>query len=191
MTRPVVAVASGEEASVRYACERCKVERVLKPPSRTLGPVIRVRLGAAAARRSLSRRRAFGRSLAELRSELTSRAEEEAYLRFTGSFRFCHECRRFVCPRCWSRSWSTCRSCVARAMQNMSPRRRTFDFGLSLTVMAASLLLLALGVGSVLAAGAATGTNPAPYPSLTPAPIRADARGDACAAVLGLHFTDA
>lgn len=145
---------------IRFACERCKTESVLAPSKRGLGP------GGSLHARLLRIGRIFGpqsghrSTLAEVRAELMVRAEERAYQAFTTRFRFCHECRRFVCPRCWSRSWRTCKSCVARAMAAMSPGRRRFRFGLSMTVVMASALLLAVGVGSVLAVSAVRSTAP-------------------------------
>jgi hypothetical protein len=143
------AARAGQDA-VRYACERCKTESVLAPTPSSLGRGGRLHAHFLIIVRTIGPHEGPRQTLAQVAAGLLARAEDDAYRTFTSRFRFCHECRRFVCPSCWSRSWRCCKSCVARAMKAMSPRRRHFRFGLSLTVIAASLLLLAVGFGSLL-----------------------------------------
>ncbi|MFI5259977.1 MAG: hypothetical protein ACHQ01_10280 [Candidatus Limnocylindrales bacterium] len=145
---------------VSFACERCKTESVLAPSKRGLGRVGELHARLLSLGRAARPHGDDRSTLAEVRAELIARAEEHEHEVFTARFRFCHECRRFVCPRCWNRSWRTCKSCVARAIAAMSPARKRFRFGLSMTVAVASLLLLAVGVGSVVAFSAARSTPP-------------------------------
>lgn len=144
------AAAPAEQTSVRYACERCKTESVLAPGRVGLGPLGGLKVRLLAIGRSIRRRDGARRSVDEIRAEVIAKIDEDAYQAFTGRFRFCHDCRRFVCPRCWNRSWSTCKSCVESAMKRMSPTRRRFRLGLSLAVIGASLVVLAASVGSVV-----------------------------------------
>jgi len=141
--------------SITYACERCKVERSLAPARQSPGRVRRLRIRLAALWQGGLEGETRSVTVARLKQEYLANAEEAAYGKFTGSFRFCHECRRFVCPKCWNLTWHTCKSCVERAMKKMSPRRRRYHYGLSFAVIGASLMLLVLGIGSVLANGAA------------------------------------
>ncbi|HEX7491424.1 MAG TPA: hypothetical protein VF337_06950 [Candidatus Limnocylindrales bacterium] len=144
------AVACAEQTAVRYACERCKTESVLAPGRVGLGVGGWLKARLIVVGRSNRRRDGTRRTFAEVRAELIARTDEDAYQALTGRFRFCHDCRRFVCPRCWNRSWSSCKSCVEQAMKRMSPARRRFRLGLSLTVIAASRVVLVVSVGSVV-----------------------------------------
>jgi hypothetical protein len=150
-----VAAARVEQEAVRYSCERCKVESVLPPTGLALEPggflhAVLVTIG-----RSIRPPETGRPTFAEVRAQMMSKLDEDAYQAFTSRFRFCHECRRFVCPKCWNRSWSSCKSCVARAMKHMSPTRRRLRLGLSLAFIAGSILLIAVGFGSVVVIGAA------------------------------------
>jgi len=149
-----IAAARVEQEAVRYSCERCKTESVLAPSRLRLGLGGFLRAIGLTVRRSIRPPDSGRTSFAEVRAELVARLDEDAYQAFTSRFRFCHECRRFVCPKCWNRSWSSCKSCVARAMKHMSPTRRRFRLGLSLAVIAGSVVLMAVGFGSAVAMGA-------------------------------------
>lgn len=94
------------------------------------------------------------RTVAEIRAEVIAKIDEAAYQSFIGHFRLCQDCRRFVCPGCWNRSWSSCKSYVSRAMARMSPTLRRLRLGLRLAVIAGSVLLMAVGFASVVAMGA-------------------------------------
>ena len=145
------AVVSADQAAVRYACERCKSESVLAPGRVGLGPVGWLKVRLLVIGRSIRRSEDARRSFDEIRAQVLAKIDEDAYQAFSSRFRFCHDCRRFVCPRCWNRSWSSCKSCVAAAMKRMSPTRRRFRLGLSLTVIAASVAVLVASVGSLVA----------------------------------------
>jgi len=138
--------------TVRYACERCKTDKVLAPAPRTLGPAGWLHARILSAGTSLSSHKGARRSFRDIRAEMLARAADDAARSFSDSFRFCHECRRFVCPGCWSPARQICKTCLARAKKRLSPRRMRLRFGLSVAVIAASLLLLAVGVGAALAA---------------------------------------
>jgi hypothetical protein len=157
---------------------------MLAPGRMGLGPVGWLRVRLLVIGRSIRPREGVRRTFGEIRAEVMAKMDEGAYRTFTGRIRFCHDCRRFVCPGfvcpgfvcrrfvcpgfvcpgfvcpgfvcpgCWSRSWSSCKSCVARAMKLMSPTRPRFRLGLSLTVIAASVAVLVVSVGSVLVAAA-------------------------------------
>lgn len=141
--------------TVRYACERCKTERVLPPAPRTLGRGGRLRARFLSVLTATSSHKGARRTYAEIRAELLARAADDAARSFSESFRFCHECRRFVCASCWSGRQRICKTCRARATRALNPRRRRLRFGLSVAVIAASLLLLAVGMGTALAVAVA------------------------------------
>jgi hypothetical protein len=138
MRATTIAAPSAHEV-IRYDCERCKREFVLGDRHR-LSPMDW--LGA---------HMSGGSDFEAERRRRLAQADERASEAFVASFRFCHECRRFVCPKCWSRSWKTCRACVGRAYAKLPVARRRFRLGTSMIVIASAMLLLVLGVGEVLA----------------------------------------
>jgi hypothetical protein len=140
----------GSLGSISYACERCKTESSMEPRRAQLSRRDSLRACWRAADLKMAGG-SYRKALAQIRVEMLDEAEETAYREFNARFRFCHDCRRFVCPSCWSSGWGTCRTCVARAMKRMSPRRRHFRTALSLMVIAGSIMLMLLGVGTALA----------------------------------------
>jgi hypothetical protein len=155
VTMPSAVFARLEEASVgkepiRYACERCKSERVLVTP-RSLGPRAWVRARLLTVARSLRLDDSTPSSFAEIRAEMLVKAEDDAFRSFTGHFRFCHECRRFVCSGCWSRSREKCKSCLAREARQAGPGHGRLWSNLGMTVVGV-VFLVVLSFGSVLAA---------------------------------------
>jgi hypothetical protein len=60
------------------------------------------------------------------RRQLLSKMDDEAYQSFVQSFRFCHECRQFVCNECWSTSRRSCLTCVAKSMTGTVRPRTPF-----------------------------------------------------------------
>jgi hypothetical protein len=139
-----------EKDPIRYACERCKTERVLATP-RSLRPRAWVRACLLTIARSLRLDDGTPSSFAEIRAEMLVRAEDDAFRSFASHFRFCHECRRFVCPGCWSRSREKCKSCLAREERQAGPVRGRLWSSLGTTVVGV-VFLLVLSFGSVFAA---------------------------------------
>lgn len=103
-------------ALVQYACERCKTRFVLPASSHELGLAGQVRAAAMGVSRVLSRHEGLGAAYDSARRQLLAKMDDEAYQAFVQSFRFCHECRQFVCNDCWSTSRRACLTCVARSM---------------------------------------------------------------------------
>lgn len=184
MRATLIASSSRVQDVIRYDCERCKREFVLGPERRTLTPFGWLAAHATAIGRGRQKRGGFGATYRLVRLEALVRANERATEAFVASFRFCHECRRFVCPRCWSRSRRACRACVSRAMAKLPVAWRRFRFGARVLVIASSMLLL-LGVGEVLAVTSGSSGRAAPTAAPTAAPILGSA------AVPGAALTDA
>jgi hypothetical protein len=103
-------------ALIQYACERCKTRFVLPPSSRKLNLVGQIRALSMGFGRTLRLREGLGTSLGAARRQLLAKMDDEAYQSFVQSFRFCHECRQFVCNECWSTSRRSCLTCVAKSM---------------------------------------------------------------------------
>jgi hypothetical protein len=108
--RSVGASATAESPDlIEYACERC--EKLFQPPA------VRLRLGIGGWRRALAL--ALGGRFgdregrrATTHRQLLAKINDDAFGAFVGSFKLCHECRQFVCARCWSKSRRTCRTCA-------------------------------------------------------------------------------
>jgi cytoskeletal protein RodZ len=100
---------------IQYACERCKTRFVLPPSRRRLGFGGRLRATFMAIGRSVKNRQGLGSSFDESRRQILAKMDDDAYQSFVQSFRFCHECRQFVCNECWSNSRKTCLGCFARS----------------------------------------------------------------------------
>jgi len=99
---------------IQYSCERCKTRFVLPPSSRKLGIAGTLSAFFMGAGRALKFHQDFGDAVGTARRELLARKDDEAYQSFVLSFRFCHECRQFVCNDCWSKSRGTCLTCATR-----------------------------------------------------------------------------
>jgi hypothetical protein len=120
------------------------------------------------------------------RRQMLAKMDDDAYQSFVQSFKFCHECRQFVCSECWSNSRRTCLGCFAKAAgTSVRPkppfapegpaiprpaaltapvgRRRRLRTDASLLVMGAALLLLVAEIGFIIlpsAVGGSSGSSP-------------------------------
>jgi len=113
-------------ARVQYTCERCRTRFVLVPPPRRLGIGGRLRALAFVLGRSILFYQSPGASYDEARRELLSGVDAEAYESFAQSFKYCLECRRFVCAECWSATGRCCLSCLRIAMTGATLARTPF-----------------------------------------------------------------
>ena len=92
-------------ALIQYACERCKTRFVLPPSSRARSASAgRLRAFCMGLGRTVRFHEGLGASVDTARRQLLAKMDDEAYQSFVQSFRFCHECRQFVCNDCWSTS---------------------------------------------------------------------------------------
>jgi len=103
-------------ALIQYACERCKTRFVLPPSSRKLNLAGKVRAFSMGVGRTFQHHEGLGAGYDAARRQLLAKMDDEAYQSFVQSFRFCHECRQFVCNECWSTSRRSCLTCVAKSM---------------------------------------------------------------------------
>ena len=183
-------------ALIQYACERCKTRFVLPPSSRELNIGGRIRAFSTGLGRTLRYHEGLGTSYDTARRQLLAKMDDEAYQSFVQSFRFCHECRQFVCNECWSTSRRSCLTCVAKAMTGtvrprppFAPagpeiprpvvaagpeRSRRLRRDLGLVALATALILVALEVGALFAS--ATASRPTPETGVvaaTPSPSQA------------------
>jgi hypothetical protein len=191
-------MSTGQEAPalIQYACERCKTRFVLPPSRRRLGFGGRLRATGMALSRTLRFREGLGSTYDGARRQLLAKMDDDAYQSFVQSFKFCHECRQFVCSECWSTSRKTCLGCFAKAAGTaIRPRPPFAPDGPSVprpAVGAAALgtAALAASVGRANAATAPAATAPA---ATAPAVGRRRLRTDAsllvmAAAVILLAF---
>ena len=110
-------------ALIQYACERCKTRFVLPPSTRKLGIRGSLRALSTGLSRTFRYHEGLGSSYDTARHALLAKMDDEAYQSFVQSFRFCHECRQFVCNECWSTSRRSCLTCVAKSMTAASKPR--------------------------------------------------------------------
>jgi hypothetical protein len=103
-------------ALIQYACERCKTRFVLPPSSRKLNLAGKFRAFTMGVGRTFRLHEGLGAGYDASRRQLLAKMDDEAYQSFVQSFRFCHECRQFVCNECWSTSRRSCLTCVAKSM---------------------------------------------------------------------------
>ena len=103
-------------ALIQYACERCKTRFVLPPSRRKLSLGGKVRSLSIGLKRTFRYHEGLGSSYDAARRQMLAKMDDEAYQSFVQSFRFCHECRQFVCNECWSTSRRSCLTCVAKSM---------------------------------------------------------------------------
>ena len=103
-------------ALIQYACERCKTRFVLPPSSRRLNLAGKLRAFSMGVGRTFRLHEGLGAGYDASRRQLLAKMDDEAYQSFVQSFRFCHECRQFVCNECWSTSRRSCLTCVAKTM---------------------------------------------------------------------------
>jgi hypothetical protein len=186
-------------ALIQYACERCKTRFVLPPSSRELNIGGRIRAFSTGLGRTLRYHEGLGAGYDTARRQLLAKMDDEAYQSFVQSFRFCHECRQFVCNECWSTSRRSCLTCVAKAMTGavrprppFAPagpeiprpvvaagpeRSRRLRRDLGLVSLAVALILVALEVGALFASATSAGPTPervvvvvTPSPSATASP---------------------
>jgi hypothetical protein len=160
-------------ALIQYACERCKTRFVLPPSRRRLGFVARVKASGIALGRTLRFREGLNSTYDGARRQMLAKMDDDAYQSFVQSFKFCHECRQFVCSECWSNSRKTCLGCFAKATGTtvrqrppfapagpsiprpaflLAPagRRRRMRTDASILVMGAAVLLLAVELVFIL-----------------------------------------
>jgi hypothetical protein len=111
-------VSTSQEAPalIQYACERCKTRFVLPPSSRQLSIGGKLHAFSMAIGRAFKQHEGLGTGYDTARRQLLAKMDDEAYQSFVQSFRFCHECRQFVCNECWSTSRRSCLTCVAKSM---------------------------------------------------------------------------
>jgi hypothetical protein len=166
-------------ALIQYACERCKTRFVLPPSSRKLSIAGRVRAFSMGVGRTFRHHEGLGAGYDSSRRQLLAKMDDEAYQAFVQSFRFCHECRQFVCNECWSTSRRSCLTCVAKSMTGTArprapfaptgpeiprpaiaaapPRRGRLRRDLALVAVAIAIVLVSIE-GGVLLVGATSGT---------------------------------
>jgi hypothetical protein len=172
-------------ALIQYACERCKTRFVLPPSSRGLSFAGKLRAFSMSVGRSVKLHEGLGAGYDTARRQLLAKMDDEAYQSFVQSFRFCHECRQFVCNECWSTSRRSCLTCVAKSMTGtarprppfaptgpeiprpivaaVAPRKGRLRRDFALVAAAIAIVLVSIE-GGVLLVGAASGN-----PSATPA----------------------
>ena len=179
-------MSAGQDAPalIQYACERCKTRFVLPPSSRHLGFGGRFKAAGMAVSRTIRFHEGLGSTYDGARRQLLAKMDDDAYQSFVQSFKFCHECRQFVCSECWSASRKTCLGCFAKAagttVRQRPPfapvgpsiprpvaaaaptgRRRRFATDASLLVMAAAVILLVVELIVILPNGNKTnGADP-------------------------------
>ena len=160
-------------ALIQYACERCKTRFVLPPSRRRLGFGGRIKATTMALSRTLRFHEGLGSTYDGARRQMLAKMDDDAYQSFVQSFKFCHECRQFVCSECWSNSRRTCLGCFAKAAgTSVRPkppfapegpaiprpvaagapagRRRRLRTDASLLVMGAAILLLVVELVFIL-----------------------------------------
>ena len=101
---------------IQYACERCKTRFVLPASSRRLGIRGSIQAFGIGLGRTLRYHEGLGSGYEAAQRSLIAKVDDKAYQSFVKSFRFCHECRQFVCNSCWSDARRSCLTCVAKAM---------------------------------------------------------------------------
>jgi hypothetical protein len=173
-------------ALIQYACERCKTRFVLPPSSRGLSIAGKIRAFSMSVGRTVKFHEGLGAGYDTARRQLLAKMDDEAYQSFVQSFRFCHECRQFVCNECWSTSRRSCLTCVAKSMTGTArprppfaptgpeiprpvvaaaaPRKGRLRRDMAIVAVAIAIVLISIE-GGVLLVGAAGGTG-----SSTPAP---------------------
>jgi hypothetical protein len=180
-------------ALIQYACERCKTRFVLPPSSRHLSITGKMRAFSTGLGRLFRFHEGLGAGYDTARRQLLAKMDDEAYQSFVQSFRFCHECRQFVCNECWSNSRRSCLTCVAKSMtgtarprppfapagpdiprpivSSVPLRRGRLRRDVTLVALAVAIVMLALEGGVLLAAVAGpAGTTQSPSASATPIP---------------------
>jgi hypothetical protein len=113
-------------ALIQYACERCKTRFVLPPSRRKLSIGGKLRSLSMGLSRTFRYHEGLGSSYDAARRQMLAKMDDEAYQSFVQSFRFCHECRQFVCNECWSTSRRSCLTCVAKSMTGTARPRPPF-----------------------------------------------------------------
>src|SRR5512141_819844 len=101
-------MAAEAPALIQYACERCKTRFVLPTTERKIGVGGRFRALFTAVGRVAKKHEGFGTAYDAAKQKQLAKLDDQAYQEFVQSFRFCHECRQFVCNECWSTSRKAC-----------------------------------------------------------------------------------
>ena len=170
-------------ALIQYACERCKTRFVLPPSSRKLSIPGKFRALSIGLGRFFRYHEGVAAGYDTARRQLLAKMDDEAYQSFVQSFRFCHECRQFVCNECWSTSRRSCLTCVAKSMTGtvrprppfaptgpeiprpvvaaVVPRKGRLRRDVGLVALAIAIVLLSVEGGYVLIA-ATSGSGPTP-----------------------------
>jgi hypothetical protein len=186
-----VSTAEAAPDLIQYACERCKTRFVLPASSRQLGLAGNVRAFAIGLGRTLRYHEGLGSGYQAAQRSMIAKVDDKAYQSFVKSFRFCHECRQFVCNNCWSDARRSCLTCVAKAMTGTArprppfaptgpeiprpvaaagpARSRRLRRDLALVALALGLILVALEVGA-LVGGTPSATPAAIVVAPTPSP---------------------
>ena len=181
-------------ALIQYACERCKTRFVLPPSSRKLSIAGKFRAFSMGVGRAFKFHEGFGSAYDASRRQLLAKMDDAAYQSFVQSFRFCHECRQFVCNECWSTSRRSCLTCVAKSMTGAvrprppfapsgpeiprpavalaaAPRRGRLRRDAIVVAMVVAVLMLFLEGGVLLMAATSPGPTPAIiYATASPSP---------------------
>ena len=182
-------------ALIQYACERCKTRFVLPPSSRRLSLAGKFRAFSMGAGRTFRLHEGLGAGYDASRRQLLAKMDDEAYQSFVQSFRFCHECRQFVCNECWSTSRRSCLTCVAKSMTGTvrprppfaptgpeiprpivaaaAPRKGRLRRDVALVALAIAVVMVSVEAGSLLvnatgAAGAGATDTPSVMAQVSP-----------------------
>jgi hypothetical protein len=183
-------------ALIQYACERCKTQFVLPPSSRKLKLTGKFKALGMGLGRTFKLHEGLGTGIDTARRQLLAKMDDEAYQSFVQSFRFCHECRQFVCNDCWSTSRRSCLTCVAKSMTGtvrprapfvptgpqiprpvitpVVPRRGRMRRDLALVALALAIVLVSLEAGILLVNATGGTANASPTPTAEGTPIPSD-----------------
>jgi hypothetical protein len=176
----------------------------LPPSSRGLSIAGRMRAFSMSVGRAVKLHEGLGAGYDTARRQLLAKMDDEAYQSFVQSFRFCHECRQFVCNECWSTSRRSCLTCVAKSMtgtvrprppfaptgpeiprpvvSSLQPvRKGRMRRDIALVALALAIVLVSLEAGILLVGampgGVASNTSASPtaQQTATPTPTPTDA----------------
>ena len=159
---------------IQYACERCKTRFVLPPSQRHLGFGGRLKASGMAISRTLRYHEGLGSTYDGARRQMLAKMDDDAYQSFVQSFKFCHECRQFVCSECWSNSRKTCLGCFAKAAGTGTRQRPPFaPEGPPIPRPVAGAAALGAAAALGVAAGRVAGATPIPARNVAGPPAAA------------------
>jgi len=157
---------------IQYACERCKTRFVLRLPSVT--GVRRPTQGFRDGHQPNSPLpRGPGLHYDGARRQMLAKMDDDAYQSFVQSFKFCHECRQFVCSECWSNSRKTCLGCFAKAAGTGTRQRPPFAPKPAYPKARAGAAALGAAAALGVAAGRVAGATPIPARNVAGPPAAA------------------